>query len=175
MTRATHPRTALSVLAIACAVPSGAQAMAAFPQGVPVPPVAPASPAPAAGAPPAAARTNVPPPPWWAKMGLRALEVETRTGVLDQVVLVPDEAAYLREIARWTPKVRWPVLIEDAAFAPRFVRAFKPAQVLRRGPAEEPLPAEPAARRTAIEAAVVRALGGTPGTDTPSTALRAPA
>ena len=113
-----------------------------------------------------------PAPPWWAKLGMRALEVEFGIPVLDQVVLVPDEAAFLREIGRWTTKARWPVLIEDTAFAPRFIRAFKPSVVLRRGAADEPFPADRAARRAAIEAAVVRAWGGSPGTDTPSAAIR---
>ncbi len=148
--------------------PAGGTA-AAPPAASPGAPSAPPStpPAVAPGSPPLAAPgAPLPPPPWWSKIGLRALDIETRLPVLDQVVLVRDEASYIAEIARWTPKSRWPVLFEDDAFAPRFIRAFHPSVVLRRAPAADAAPADPAARRAAIEAAIVRAWDGIPGTDT---------
>ncbi|MFM9169098.1 MAG: hypothetical protein ACKOTD_02975, partial [Phycisphaerales bacterium] len=99
--------------------------------------------------------------PWFTRLGLRALDVESKLPVRDQVVLVPDEAAFLEEVARWTPRERWPVLIEDMSFAPRFVRAFKPSQVLRRA-GGTPAPADAAALRSAVDGALARAWGGDP-------------
>ena len=99
--------------------------------------------------------------PWFARLGARSLDLEVRLAVRDQVVLVPDEASFAAEVARWTPAERWPVLVEDASFAPRFVRAFKPAVVLRRGQAAAPL-ADAAAVRAAVDGAIARAWGGTP-------------
>jgi hypothetical protein len=91
---------------------------------------------------------------------MRSLGIEGKLPVIDRVVLVPDEGTYLAEIARWTPKARWPVLIEDDAFAPRFIRAFKPSQVIRRASAAAP--ADDAALRSAVDAAIARAWGGDP-------------
>ena len=113
-------------------------------------------------APPAAAQ----PMPWFTKLGTRALDVELRLGVVDRVVLVPDEATYLDELSRWTRKDRWPVLFlgggdaEDDADAARFIRAFRPSQVVRRSsvgaaPAPSALPA-------ACDAAIARAWDGDP-------------
>lgn len=91
----------------------------------------PALPPPPTNAPPS---SNPPPitPPWFRLLGARSLEVQASLPVIDQVVLVPDVATYVDEISRWTTQDRWPVLIEDIASAPRFVRAFKPAAVFRR-------------------------------------------
>lgn len=98
-------------------------------------------------------------PPWFAMLGIRSLTVQSRLLVLDQVVLVPDEATYLDEISRWTPHSRWPVLLEDNAFAPRFIRAFKPAAVYRRSPVGTPLPAGDELKR-AIERSAAKAWNG---------------
>jgi hypothetical protein len=98
--------------------------------------------------------------PWFARLGMRSLGIEGKLPVVDRVVLVANEGAYLAEIARWTPKARWPVLIEDDEFAPRFIRAFKPAQVIRR-PASA-APADDAALRAAVDAAIAHAWGGDP-------------
>ena len=106
------------------------------------------------------------PMPWFTKLGTRALDVELRLGVVDRVVLVPDEATYLDELSKWTRKDRWPVLLvgggdpEDAADAARFIRAFRPSQVLRRpsvgaAPAASALPA-------ACDAVIARAWDGDP-------------
>ena len=51
--------------------------------------------------------------------------------VVDRVVLVDDEAAFLDAVGQWTPRRFWPVLIEDEWFTPMFVAAFTPHQVLR--------------------------------------------
>ncbi len=102
--------------------------------------------------------------PWFTRLGMRAIDVEIKLPVRDQVVLVPDEAAFIAEIARWTPTERWPVLIEDTAFAPRFIRAFKPSVVIRRAPAAEPgvAVADPSAVKSAVDGALARAWGGDP-------------
>jgi hypothetical protein len=130
----------------------------------PVPP-APAPAQPAAPAPPAAPAQRDPNAqladmPWFERLGMRSLGVETRLPVVDRVVLVPDEATYIDEIAHWTPKARWPVLFDDDAFAPRFVRGFKPAQVVRRTAVAGPTDA--AALRKAVDSAIARAWGGDP-------------
>jgi|LauGreDrversion4_2_1035121.scaffolds.fasta_scaffold07183_5 hypothetical protein len=118
----------------------------------------------AQASPPPAAAPSPPPEqqdmPWFAKLGMRSLAVETKLPVVDRVVLVPDEGAYLAEISKWTTKARWPVLFEDAAFAPRFIRAFKPAQVIRRAAGSPP--ADAAALRAACDAAICRAWNGDP-------------
>lgn len=115
-----------------------------------VPPAAPA---------PASAEEALARMPWFARLGARAIDLEVRLAVRDQVVLVPDEASYVAEVAKWTPSERWPVLIEDASFAPRFVRAFRPSAVLRRGGAAPAL-ADAAAVRAAVDGALARAWGG---------------
>jgi len=115
---------------------------------------------------------NGAPMPWPVQMGLRALGVENKIPVLDRVVLVPDAATYLDEISRWSTEAQWPVLIEDDRFAPRFIRGFKPAMVLRRTEHAPELPADAAARRHAIEAAVTRAWHGDPATQSPLDAFK---
>ena len=110
--------------------------------------------------------------PWFARLGYRSLGVETKLPVIDCVVLVPDEGAYLEEIARWSPKARWPVLFEDDAFAPRFIRAFRPARVIRRAAGTPP--ADAAALASAASAAICRAWGGDPAAgQSPDAAMRA--
>ena len=138
-------------------------AVAAWPLAVALqsgdPPVQPAAPAPA----PPPAREPGPEHadmPWFARLGMRSLGVETKLPVLDRVVLVPDEGAYLAEIAKWTTKARWPVLFDDQSYAPRFIRAFKPAQVIRRAAGTPP--ADAVALRAACDAAIARAWNGDP-------------
>lgn len=98
--------------------------------------------------------------PWAVRLGDRADATLQSIPVIDRVVLVPDQATYLDEIARWSPDGQWPVLIADDRYAPLFVRAFNPKQVLRR---------ESVGRRRItplqIDEVVLRAWGGAPGTD----------
>lgn len=94
--------------------------------------------------------------PWPITLGMRVAQVPLRVPVLDRVVIVPDAATYLDEISRWSLGGRWPVLIEDGFFAPTFVRAFKPASIVRRGPAT-PLPADAAAQQKLVERAIAHA------------------
>ena len=51
--------------------------------------------------------------------------------VIDTVVLVPDELSFLAAVSNWKLDQFWPVLIEDAWFAPMFIRAFRPRRVVR--------------------------------------------
>ena len=51
--------------------------------------------------------------------------------VVDRVVLVPDERAFLEATGQWTTKQFWPVLIEDGWFTGMFVAAFSPGEILR--------------------------------------------
>ncbi|MBX3355718.1 MAG: hypothetical protein KF724_08470 [Phycisphaeraceae bacterium] len=98
--------------------------------------------------------------PWPVRLGLRVADVEQKIAVMDRVVLVPDEATYLDEIARWSTTVQWPVLIEDDRWTPLFIRAFRPASVERRTDRAAPLPQDIPSRRKALESAVARAWGG---------------
>ncbi len=50
---------------------------------------------------------------------------------LDVVVLVPDEASFLSALRYWTDDVFFPVLIEDAWYAPLFIQAYQPTRVVR--------------------------------------------
>ncbi|MBT4523813.1 MAG: hypothetical protein HOC21_02705 [Phycisphaerae bacterium] len=62
-------------------------------------------------------------------LGTKTAMVQKKLPVLNQVVLVPDEATYLDEIARWTPKKRWPVLFNQEPFASQFIRTFSPEKI----------------------------------------------
>ena len=111
-------------------------------------------------------------PPWPARLGMRAVTLQQRVPVQDRVVLVPDEATFLAEIAKWSPAGRWPVLIEDPVYAPMFLRAFAPKQVVRCTERAKP-PADGAAVRQAVDGAVTRAFGGDPAQTSPLQAMQA--
>ena len=100
--------------------------------------------------------------PWPVMLGMRVAVAEANRPVAPVVVLVPDAATYLDQIGRWSPQAQWPVLIEDAKFAPMFIRAFKPARVYR-VPAVDPLPQTDDERRVLMEGAVARAWGAGDG------------
>ncbi len=51
--------------------------------------------------------------------------------VIDQVYLVPDLASFLDVIATWDQCTFFPILIDDPACTLRFLRAFRPARVVR--------------------------------------------
>lgn len=93
--------------------------------------------------------------PWFMRLGQRVATVRNRMPSEDRVVLVPDEATFLDEIGKWragrsvldTDPARrmlvqgcWPVLIEDDVYTPMFLRAFKPAKVIRRTEKRRPWP-----------------------------------
>jgi hypothetical protein len=60
---------------------------------------------------------------------------ERRSGpersVIDQVCLVPDEATFYNALATWDRAHHFPILIEDAELTLKFIRAFRPARVVR--------------------------------------------
>ncbi|MBV8231156.1 MAG: hypothetical protein JO329_14315 [Planctomycetaceae bacterium] len=51
--------------------------------------------------------------------------------VVDQVVLVPDVATFLEAIAWWDEGHWFPILIDDVELTFKFLRAFRPARVVR--------------------------------------------
>lgn len=61
-------------------------------------------------------------------LGSRSAQIEQKLPVLNQVVLVPDEATYLDEISRWSTQQRWPVLFQKEPFVSQFIRRFNPEQ-----------------------------------------------
>lgn len=65
-------------------------------------------------------------------LGARTAKVQSKLPMLNQVVLVPDEATYLDEIARWSPTARWPVLFDREPLASQFIRRFNPEKVWQR-------------------------------------------
>lgn len=95
--------------------------------------------------------------PWPVRLGLRSLQVEQAFPLIDRVVLVPDAATYLDELAKWSPRGRWPVLIEDSVLSAMFIRRFRPAQVIRR----ESIGDAPITRE-AVEQTVITAFGADP-------------
>jgi len=102
---------------------------------------------------------------WAATLGMRVAQVNAAFPIVDQVVLVPDEATYVEELSRWSPRGRWPVLFEDDLLAPMFIRRFKPAHVIRRDPGAGE-PGATSVTRQQLEAVVVRAWGGDPKNQT---------
>ncbi len=87
---------------------------------------------PTATPPDSAPATSEEPQHWAQILGVRVATDESRTPLVDQVVLVPDAATYLDELSRWTPAGHWPVLFESHRHTAIFVRTFTPARLLRR-------------------------------------------
>jgi hypothetical protein len=146
------------IIALVSAAPAGAvvaaQAPEPVPQGV-------------GGDAPQAA-----PVPWPIRLGMRVATLQQRIPTQDRVVLVPDEATFLDELAKWSPSARWPVLIEDPVLSPMFIRAFAPKQVVRRTDRAAPA-SDAAALSRAIDAAVTRSFGGDPAAAGPAQAMQA--
>src|SRR6516162_6429833 len=51
--------------------------------------------------------------------------------VTDVVCLVPDMPTFLEAISTWDANHFFPILIDDATYSLKFLRAFKPARVIR--------------------------------------------
>ena len=109
---------------------------------------------------------------WAVKLGLRVRQLDLAIPLIDQVVLVPDPATYVQEIAKWSPKARWPVLIEDEHFCSMFIRRFKPSRVLRRTPSIG-LPTDKKTLEKTLKGVVIKALGGQPNKQSLSDLLQA--
>lgn len=99
--------------------------------------------------------------PWPARLGLRVRQVDQAFPLIDRVVLVPDAATYVDELSKWSPRGRWPVLIEDEHFAPKFIRRFKPSEVIRREPTDA-LPEDNGELLARLRELPIRAWGGDP-------------
>lgn len=63
------------------------------------------------------------------QLGAKTAAVQRKLPVVQQVVLVPDEATYLDEISRWSPENRWPVLFNQEPRASQFIRRFAPEKI----------------------------------------------
>ncbi len=70
-------------------------------------------------------------------LGARVWSIRSQVGILPVVVIVPDDGvSYIEAVAHWTPRLRFPVLIDDGTARAgediaRFVRGFAPTQVRR--------------------------------------------
>ncbi len=64
-------------------------------------------------------------------IGARSASHQRAIPIVNQVVLVPNEATYLNEISKWSPQGQWPVLFESEPKTSQFIRAFKPKRILR--------------------------------------------
>ncbi|MFO0911054.1 MAG: hypothetical protein U0794_22400 [Isosphaeraceae bacterium] len=51
--------------------------------------------------------------------------------VVDVVCLVPDTATFLEAVAAWDEKTYFPILIDDVEYTFKFLRAFRPARIVR--------------------------------------------
>ena len=114
-------------------------------------------------APPQVVNVDALPPA--ARLGVRSALLREQIPVVPVVVIVPDARSYLEAVARWTPKARFPVLIEDGSVPStediaRFVRGFAPVSVVRwsyKPEGGEAWPKDAAARRTLVEGSLARA------------------
>jgi hypothetical protein len=61
--------------------------------------------------------------------------------VVDMVCLVPDAATFLEAIAAWDETHAFPILIEDVELTFKFLRAFRPARIVRFPRKVAPVPA----------------------------------
>lgn len=78
-----------------------------------------------------------------------------RRRVVDVVCLVPDVPTFLAALSTWDRERCFPILIEDDRFTSRFLRAFRPARVVR-------FPRRvPETTRNSLWQAAVTAVGGT--------------
>ena len=99
--------------------------------------------------------------------------------VIDQVCLVPDLATYFEEVTRWDRGHFYPILIEEAESTLRFLRAFRPARLVRVPATTRPIgPGQAwAAAASSVEAswrevgAAVHPTGGALGTARPPESL----
>src|SRR5690242_606010 len=61
--------------------------------------------------------------------------------VVDQVCLVPDLPTFLEAIAAWDETHAFPILIDDVELTFKFLRAFRPARIVRYPRRSAPIPA----------------------------------
>lgn len=78
--------------------------------------------------------------PWFVRTGLRTALLQKYIPTVDRVVLVPDEATFLTALQQWSLNGRWPILIEDRDYTPKFIERFQPAETIRLPSVKQPLP-----------------------------------
>lgn len=97
------------------------------------------------------------------KLGRRVESFRRGLPVRATVLIVPTPAAYAAAIGKWSPKERWPVLIDDGTDRARediarFVRAFQPRTILHwDGKTAEGAAPLPTGDPTTVRAAVLKA------------------
>jgi hypothetical protein len=64
--------------------------------------------------------------------------IRSRRVVVDQVCLVPDVTTFFEAIATWDERYFFPILIDEPAWTLPFLRAFRPARVLRYAGRDQP-------------------------------------
>lgn len=87
--------------------------------------------------------------------------------VLDQVCLVPDVASFLDALATWDRDQYFPILIDDTELAIRFLRAFRPARIIRIPRASPPLEPYPLWDKAMVAVGRTWAAPGTPEKNCP--------
>ena len=91
---------------------------------------------------------------------------ESRPGparaVVDQVCLVPDLPSFLEAIASWDRGHYFPILFDDVESSFRFIRAFKPARIVRLPKSATPIPAGTTWRRAVDAVGASWAAGNAP-------------
>jgi len=103
-------------------------------------------------------------------LGSRSAQLQRRLPIVNQVVIVPDEATYLDEISRWSTLARWPVLFDREPFASQFIRRFAPEQVWKR----KSIGRNIKNKQEAMELAVARAWDGESSIELALTDLKLP-
>lgn len=161
----------LGVLACALTASAGAAQGEPSPAPAPNPTSAPATaPPPRPASPPPEQASTLPAP---VALALRVEGVRRMVPVTPVVVLVPDAETMVDALGAWSLRprddgtfdaVRFPVLIDDGTWSAReniarFVRAFRPDQVLRMASTRERWPDDDAARRDRLFAVMERAWG----------------
>ncbi|MEM9663142.1 MAG: hypothetical protein AAF937_12635 [Planctomycetota bacterium] len=112
-----------------------------------------------------------------AALGRRVVGYAHRAEVVPTVVIATDLPSFVEAVSRWTPRLQFPVLLDDGSHRAqediaRFVRGFEPEDVLRFSRAGE-IPEEPAERRRWVEGALERVFdAGTQPTPTLSLVAR---
>ncbi|QYK47780.1 MAG: hypothetical protein KF838_13440 [Phycisphaeraceae bacterium] len=99
-------------------------------------------------------------------LGQRAEATLNAAHIHPTIVIVPDVWSYIEAVARWTPTLRYPVLIDDgtpdaADNIARFVAAFAPTTVLRWASDIEPARG-PSLTSARVDRAVALAWGASP-------------
>ncbi len=100
-------------------------------------------------------------PPALEEIRKASVSWERRTGpnrrVVDQVCLVPDLATFFEVIATWDEGHYFPILFDDIDYSFKFLRAFKPARIVRFP--RKPQPIDPSKMWEVASLAVARSWG----------------